>query len=340
MNTSTPAQPRHLRSSLEWLGLTWDVAIMALVAANLVLIVFDSLFAASLVQAGVNALSPVFHDWYQASVHANFITIDLYFVAVFAADVLLGWGIALYTRRYFRWFYYPFVHWYDVMGCVPLAGFRWLRVLRVIALALRLQRLGIINLWDWRVVELLRHYYDILVEEVSDRVVVKVLEGVETEVRSGGGRFQSQVMKDVVRPRKDQFATGISRQLEAVITRAYQDNRADIRRYLDKIVDGAVHGNAAIAGLARVPMLGSAATRSLEWALRDTVYNIVDEIVAGLGTREFEQMLHKLFDSVFEMLMNEDAAEKAEIRDIILEVLELVKAQVRVQRWRDAGSLG
>ncbi|MDN5924901.1 MAG: hypothetical protein L0H70_07870, partial [Xanthomonadales bacterium] len=267
MNTSTPAQPRHLRSSLEWLGLAWDVAIMALVAANLVLIVFDSLFAASLVQAGVNAVSPVFHDWYKASVHANFITIDLYFVAVFLADVLLGWGIAINTRRFSRWFYYPFVHWYDVLGCIPLAGFRWLRVLRVIALALRLQRLGVINLWDWRVVGLLRHYYDILVEEVSDRVVVKVLEGVETEVRSGGGRFQAQVMKDVVRPRKDQFATGISRQLEAVITRAYQDNRADIRRYLDKIVDGAVHGNAAIAGLARVPMLGSAATRSLEWAL-------------------------------------------------------------------------
>ncbi|HBZ99013.1 MAG TPA: preprotein translocase subunit SecA, partial [Pseudomonas sp.] len=52
------------------------------------------------------------------------------FVAVFLLDVLLGWTVALFERRYARWYYYPFAHWYDVLGCIPLAGVRWLRGLR------------------------------------------------------------------------------------------------------------------------------------------------------------------------------------------------------------------
>lgn len=340
MSTTTAPGTRFSNTSLEWAGVAWDVAIMALVTVNLVLIVFDSLFAAHPVAAGVNAISPTLHDWYQTSVHANFVTIDLYFVAVFAADVLLGWAIAMHRRRFSRWFYYPFVRWYDVLGCVPLAGFRWLRVLRLIALALRLQRLGLINLWNWRIVAVLRGYYDILVEEVSDRVVLKVLDGIQDEVRTGGAQLQSKLMNDVVRPRKQDLAASVSRKLEAVVTRAYEDNRADIQRYLDTIVDGALHGNAAIAGLGRVPMLGSAATRSLEWALRDTVHSVVEEVVAGLDSQEFEQMLHRIFDSVFEILTNEEAVETPEIRNVVLEILDLVKAQVKVQRWREADTPG
>lgn len=338
MNPEFPKKPARLRASYEWLGLAWDVGIMVLVAANLVLIVFDSIFVAHPVAAAVRALSPLFHDWYKTTVHANFITIDLYFVAVFAVDVLLGWSIAIRRRRFYRWFYYPFVHWYDVLGCIPLAGFRWLRVLRLIALALRLQRLGVINLWNWRVVALLRSYYDIGMEEVSDRVVLKVLDGVQDEVRNGGADFQAQLMNGVIRPRKDRLAVDVGQQLQAVVARVYSDNRAEIRRYLDSIVDGAVHGNAAIAGLGRVPVLGTAATRSLEWALRDTVHNVVEEIVAGLSRQEFEQMLHKLFDSVFELLESEEAVASGQVRDIVVEVLDLVKAQVKVQRWREVSN--
>src|SRR5699024_12405934 len=104
------------------------------------------------------------------AVFPTFAFIDLCFVAVFAADVLFGWAVAIWQRTYYRWFFYPFLHWYDVLGCIPLSGFRWLRVLRLIALGVRLQRLEIIDVRNWRQYACLRHYYDIVVEDRSDRV--------------------------------------------------------------------------------------------------------------------------------------------------------------------------
>ena len=102
----------------------WEAFIVLLVCINLSLILFDSLFALQPVSAVLADLVPELHARYQQSVHANFQYIDLGFVAIFVLDVLLGWTVALFERRYARWYYYPFAHWYDVLGCIPLAGLR------------------------------------------------------------------------------------------------------------------------------------------------------------------------------------------------------------------------
>lgn len=335
MSPRRPMLRRPARATLEWAGLIWDIGVMFLVTLNLVLIVFDTLFVAETFANMVGVVSPAFRSWYADSVHEHFITIDLYFVAVFLFDVLLGWSVAIWQRTYHRWFFYPFVRWYDVLGCIPLAGFRWLRVLRVIALGVRLQRLGMIDVRNWRVYAFLKKYYDILVEEVSDRVVVNVLDGVQEEVHSGGGELSRRVITDVVQPRKQQLVGAVRTRAERAVTRAYESNREEIQGYVANLVDRAVAGNTAIAGLERIPMLGTAVTRSIEWAIRDAVNNVLDEAVAGLDSDEFDTMVQNVADSVFELLLDEEAASDPEVTRAMVEVIDLLKEQVRVQRWKE-----
>lgn len=309
---------------------------MVLVVLNLVLIVFDTLFAADVFARLVGVVSPAFREWYAHTVHANFYSIDLYFVAVFALDVLIGWGIAAWRRTYHRWFFYPFVRFYDVLGCIPLAGFRWLRVLRVIALAVRLQRLGLIDVRDWYAYAVFRKYYSILVEEISDRVVVNVLGGVQEEVKSGAGDLSRRVITEVLRPRKQDLVTAIRARAGRTVTHAYRDNRKQIQTFVSSTVDRAVGGNTAIAGLERIPMLGTAVTRSIEWAIRDAVSNVLDEIVEGLDSQQFDAMVQDIADSVFDMILQDEVVtDESGIDEAIVEIIDLLKDQVEKQRWKE-----
>ncbi len=174
----------HLPKAVEYAHIGWDLLILAAVVLNLSLLLFDSLFLIGPINQAIAAIAPGFHRFYDTAIHSRFIAIDLVFVSFFIADVLLGWAVAIAERRYHRWFFYPFVHWYDVLGCIPLSGFRWLRALRVISLLHRLHRLRLIDVTRWSVYRFFAKYYDILLEELSDRIALRLLGNAQEQIMS------------------------------------------------------------------------------------------------------------------------------------------------------------
>lgn len=313
----------------------WDLLIIALVATNLALILFDSLFALAPAAAAVEWLSPTFHHWYRDSIHANFQHIDLAFVAIFLADVLIGWAAAIWQRRYHRWFFYPFVHWYDVLGCIPLAGFRWLRALRVLALLLRLHRLGWIDIKHWRIYRVCYKYYDILLEELSDRIVVKVLSGVQEEVMAGGGELPAQLAEEVLRPRQQALVDAIAGGISDVVNSGYQDNREEIRDFVAGIVRGSVQRNAAARGLEKVPLVGSRVVGIIDDTIADTIGDAVDEAMRELNEMEYAALIDHITDAVLQRMSSGGGGEPhGGWRAMVADTLELLKQQVSEQRWK------
>lgn len=323
------------RSFSERLLLLWDLAIIALVSLNVALILFDALFAVGPLSNAFAGLWQGGHDWYESNIHANFVTIDLAFVAVFVVDVLAGWIMAIVQQRYYRWYFYPFARWYDVLGCIPVAGFRFLRVLRVITIIVRLQRLGVIDIRNWAVYKTFMVYYDIVVEEISDRVVIKVLSGAQDELRSGGQELSQRVVREVIQPRQQRLVNAASTQVENAITSAYKANREELQAYVSNVVNHAVNNNPALKNLERVPMLGSFVSRALDDAITDVVNNVLDEAVNGLSSADFDALAQNITDSVISRLLADDIGDTSEVRDAVVEVLDLVKEQVAVQRWRE-----
>lgn len=323
------------RTPVERLLLLWDLAMVALVSLNLALIAFDMLFAVDALAAGFAAIAPAWHDWYARTIHAHFLAIDLVFVTLFVLDVLLGWLVAIVQRQYYRWYFYPFIHWYDVLGCIPVAGFRLLRILRVISILIRLQHLGLIDMRNWALYRHLMVYYDIVVEEISDRVVINVLTGAQREIQTGGNVLTQRIIKEVVQPRQTQLVGAVGSRVERAIIKAYQDNRPEIRDYIARLVRNAVHGNTALQNLERVPMLGSFVSHALNQAITDTIHDVVDEAVNGLETEQFDHLVQHITDAVIAQLLEHEAQESSEIGDAVVEVLDLVKEQVSVQQWRN-----
>jgi len=309
----------------------WEAFIVLLVCINLSLILFDSLFALQPVSAVLADLVPELHARYQQSVHANFQYIDLGFVAIFVLDVLLGWTVALFERRYARWYYYPFAHWYDVLGCIPLAGLRWLRVLRVGALLIRLQRLGLIDMRGWAIYGLFSRYYYLLIEELSDRVMVRLFGRLQQEIGASDD-LSRRLLQEVVRPRKQRLLNDISRRLQDMLETGYRDNRGAIEGYVSQLIHQALQNNPEMHNLRRLP-LGNRLASTLDDALSDIAARLLQGAVEGMRGPQFQALAGNLADEFFDAWVYQDKNTDLALEELLVDVIEVLKQQVLDRRW-------
>ncbi|WP_192036258.1 ion transporter [Halomonas sp. YLGW01] len=323
---------RTTSPALERVHLVWDLLIIVLVIANLALLLFDSLYLMPPLNAAFEAVAPGLHGAYDRHIHANFLTIDLAFVAVFLLDVLLGWAVAIAERHYHRWFFYPFVHWYDVLGCIPLGAFRLLRILRVISLLHRLQRMGLIDVRRWYLYTVVAKYYDILLEELTDRIAIRMLDNVQQELRAGDG-LSAPLMERVVRPRKQALIREISQRLGAMAGDAYAHNRDDTLRYVRGLVGRTLSESPELKRLGRLP-LGSQLARGLEASLSDLACHLVDEALEGLRSAEFSALVEHLAESGFDAWLRTDPQTEQITEQVLVDMLELLKEQIAVKGWQ------
>lgn len=323
---------RTTSPALERAHLVWDLFIIALVIANLGLLLFDSLFLLPPLNAAFEAVAPGLHGAYERHIHANFLTVDLAFVGIFLLDVLLGWAVAIAERHYHRWFFYPFVHWYDVLGCIPLGGFRLLRILRVISLLHRLQRMGLIDVRRWYLYGVAAKYYDILLEELTDRIAIRMLDNVQQEIRAGDG-LSAPVIERAVQPRKQALIREISQRLEAMAGDAYDRNRDDTLRYVRGLVGRTLAESPELRRLARLPM-GGPLTRGLEASLSDLACHLVDEALAGLKSSEFSALVEHLAESGFDAWLRTDPETERITEQVLVDMLDLLKEQIAVKGWQ------
>ena len=325
-----PAEGRRERLR-DGLHAAWEVFIVLLVCINLGLIVFDSLFIVPPINQAIANWLPDLHQQYDATIHRNFQLIDLGFVAIFVLDVLLGWTVALFERRYARWYYYPFAHWYDVLGCIPLTGFRWLRVLRVGSLLIRLQRLGLIDMRRWAVSGVVYRYYSLLLEELSDRVMVRLFSRMQQEIGASDD-LSRRLLEEVVRPRKERLLNDLSRRMQSMLETGYRDNRGAIEGYVGGLIHQALLNNPEVSSLRRLPMGGRVAD-TLDGALADIAARLLQGAADGLQSPQFQRLARSLADEFFEAWVYQDEHTDLALEELLVDVIEVLKQQVLDRRW-------
>ncbi|WP_459702693.1 ion transporter [Stutzerimonas marianensis] len=326
-----PDQAKARQRRLDGLHALWEAFIVLLVCINLGLILFDSLFALTPLRELFASWLPGLHARYETLIHRNFQHIDLAFVAIFVLDVLLGWTIALFERRYARWYYYPFAHWYDVLGCIPLAGLRWLRVLRVGSLLIRLQRLGLIDMRQWAVYGVARRYYVLLLEELADRVMVRLFSRMQQEIGASDD-LSRRLLEDVVRPRKERLLDDLSRRMHAMLENGYRDNRGAIEGYVGGLIHQALANNPEVASLRRLP-LGGRVADTLDDALADIAARLLQGAAEGLQSAQFQRLARNLADECFEAWVYQDETTDLALEELLVDIIEVLKQQVLDRRW-------
>lgn len=325
----------NLKSSHQLVWFIIDLLMLGLIIINLAFIVWDSVYNFIAIQNALSENLPALQAFYHP-IHENFILYDSMFVAVFLAEFFLRWGYAIKAKIYDRWYFYPFIHWYDLIGCIPVGSLRFLRILRVISIIYRLHQYKIIDVTGTGMYRFVNFYYEAFMEELSDRIVAKVLSGVQHEIKLGSPLFE-KIQNDILYPRRDMLSGWISQRVAEAAQEGYLPNRGALKIYLEDRVDHALEQNVELSRLKYLPVVGSTIKDTLEDAVGDIVANVIQQILEDLASSSNHGFIDDIVNALIRKPGSPDADEDRNdaLITLINEIIEAIKGQVKVKRWRE-----
>jgi hypothetical protein len=324
----------NLKSSHQLIWFLIDFLMLGLLIINLSFIIWDSIYNFVAVQNLLKDYAPALQSAYHP-IHERFIFYDLIFVAIFLSEFVLRWGYSIRAKVYDRWYFYPFIHWYDLVGCIPVGSLRFLRILRVISIIYRLHQYKIIDFTNTRLFRFVNFYYEAFMEELSDRIVLKVLSGVQEEVRRGSPLFE-RIQQDILYPRREMLSDWISERVAVAGKEGYVPNRGALRAYLENRVDQALKQNLELSRLKYLPVVGPTIQDTLENAVGDIVANVIHQILEDLASTSNHAFIEDIVNVFLpEPGQQQEEAENEALINLILEVVDAIKDQVRVKHWRE-----
>ncbi|WP_144776025.1 hypothetical protein [Marinobacter maritimus] len=325
----------NLKSSHQLIWFIIDFLMLGLLVINLVLIIWDSIYNFVAIQNLLKEHLPAFQAAYNP-IHENFILYDAMFVAVFLTEFFVRWGYAIRAKVYDRWYFYPFIHWYDVIGCIPVGSLRFLRILRVISIVYRLHQYKIIDVTGTGLYRFVNFYYEAFMEELSDRIVAKVLSGVQHEIKLGSPLFE-KIQNDILYPRREMLSGWISQRVAQAAKEGYVPNRGALRSYLEDRVDHALKQNVELSRLKYLPVVGSTIQETLEDAVGDIVANVIQQILEDLASSSNHAFIEDIVNAFIRGPGEPDTDEERNdaLIALIIEIIDAIKGQVKVKRWRE-----
>ncbi|WP_203300317.1 hypothetical protein [Marinobacter sediminum] len=325
----------NLKSSHQLIWFIVDFVMLGLLIINLAFIIWDSIYNFVAVQDLLKQYTPDFQRLYHP-IHDRFIFYDMIFVSIFLSEFFLRWGYAVKAKVYDRWYFYPFIHWYDLVGCIPVGSLRFLRILRIISIIYRLHQYKIIDVTNTKLYRFVNFYYEAFMEELSDRIVLKVLSGVQQEVKRGSPLFD-RIQRDILYPRRAMLADWISTRVAEAAHVGYVPNRGALRSYLEDRVDNALKQNLELSRLKFLPVVGPTIQETLEEAVGDIVANVIHQILEDLASASNHAFIEDIVNVFLPSpdQVESDETENEALINLTIEIIDAIKAQVRVKYWRE-----
>lgn len=325
---------RKLQEARQTPWLVLDLVMVFLVIVNLTFIVFDTLYGAQAFRSLLEEVAPAFSEFYGAEIHPDFLFYDLIFIAIFLAVFAFEWAMAVRNRTYPRWYFFPFMRWYDLVSCIPVGSLRLLRLLRLASLLIRLHKMGIVDLTDSRVYRFFEFYFNVFIDEVTDRVIVRTLDDVRREVEDENP-VARQIITEVIAPQRQLLIDHLSRRIGLVAQQSYDQHKEVVREYVESVVGDAIEADPGIQGLQRVPVLGRTVTDTLRQSIGDIVYRVFDRVIGDVSAAEHNRLVDEAVSVMIDAIL-EDHPELGDIGTrIMVEAIEVIKERVRVQHWKE-----
>lgn len=308
---------------------------VALVLINLSWLIVDSAIRGSVtIRHALEQHAGGVFGVYETYVHDNFALVDMAFVAVFLCEFFLRWMIAAKRRVYHRWFFYPLIHWYDLLGCIPIGSMRFLRILRLVAIVHRMHRLGLIDIKKFYLYRVFAKYREVVTEEISDRVVVHVLSDVQREITQGSPVVE-RIWSEVVAAHKDAISAQLVKSGETMLRQTLDAQQPALHAYTERVLNEALSRSQHVFhSVDAIPILGRTFVRQIEDAIRVIVNNVISELVDDAKVLDLTLVKAEVEKLVNQAFADRDVRVESLMRQTICDALEIVKEEVKVQQWK------
>jgi hypothetical protein len=324
---------KRLRESHEGKWFLLDFFMLLLLVINLFLLIVDVLYSIDVIRGWLLDYVPKLAAAYQP-IHEKFLLIDLCFVSLFLTEFVVRWSVSVRQKTYLRWYFYPFIHWYDLVGCIPLGATRIFRFLRVFSIVYRLQKFGIIDLRETGLYRFVWFYYEVLLEELTDRVIIKSLSDLQGELE-GNSQIVEDILQQVVYTRKETLASWVSLSMSHVGNSIERNKEGIVTQHLIDSVSEAMSKNEEVARLRSIPVIGKSLEGRLERGVADIVVSTIVNLLNEMST---EKMLSLLEKNQLDRSAHGDSAQEGEInmemRLMLDDCIEVIKKHVSKQKWK------
>lgn len=177
-------------------------------------------------------------------------------------------------------------------------------------------------------------YYRILLEELSDRIVLNVLDGVQQEIREGN-YINRQLAHDILAPHRTRIAPWIASLLADVGSGLRDQHQAQLQRYLEVSVQQAIHQNPDLQKLKkRLLFAGPVIEDELQRIIAGLLSQIVNGLLSDLSQPDNKALADVAGNLLDSLTTPRDDEDNDTLRLIILDTLDIIKARVEVQQWK------
>ncbi|MFW2746066.1 preprotein translocase subunit SecA, partial [Acinetobacter baumannii] len=271
-------------------------------------------------------------SFYRTHLHPWVITSEAWFIGFLIIELLVRWGIAIVYKHHKRWFFFPFIHWYEILAIIP--QLRFLRLFRAGIIAYRLHELGYSVIPEsWRKTGLF--YYRVVMEELSDRVVITVIDGIRYELETSSSH--KQIIHDLVNHHREQFTVTLTSLLQESLATALKEQKPAITRAVGQIVDQAIEDTPELTQLLRlIPLVGG----RIEQQIQSIGQRLGENISAGLieplieGSATHPNSTYQLISQKISHINIDNHELEQLVESVVFETLEAVRKQVKVKQWQ------
>jgi hypothetical protein len=257
----------------------------------------------------------------------HFWKIDLPFLILFWIEFMVRWILAVKRRTYARWYFFPIFYWYDLLSLIPVTALRPLRLLRVVSIYMRLRQSDLSNVGRDILSRGVAYISNIITEEVSDRVAVRLLDEYREEIEDG---THVRITRAVVQPRREQIEQVLVRQLRSILTD--EETLERFRQLLELNLENAVEESESLRSLPLPHIVVKPVVRTVGEVLLDTT---LETISSTLDSPEGEEAVQAVAASIIDAVFTGPAIEEIEslAKDISLQVIDHMKEVVEVKKW-------
>ena len=256
-----------------------------------------------------------------------FWVLDLPFLILFWIEFCVRWILAIKRKTYSKWFFFPMFNWYDVLGLIPVAVFRPFRLLRAVSMYMRLKRSELSNVGKDIFTRTVLYFSNIITEEVSDRVALRILSEFHEEVQDG---THTRIARSVIEPRKPEIEEVIVIQLRQTLTDP--ETIHQLRSLLQLNLAKAVEESEALQAVPLPNVVLRPAVRAIGEVILDTT---METVAATLDSPDGEEAVRQVAGAILDDVFYGPGLVQAEslVKEITLQVIDHMKDVVSVKKW-------
>ena len=193
-----------------------------------------------------------------------------------------------------------------------------------------------------RIVDLQKIYFvkkiikivNIIIEEVSDRVVLNVLRGIRTDFAEGRP-ISKAIMSDVVEPQKDKVIDLFFTKFADVSTDTYKEYQDDLKEYIQQKARDAVKNNRELNKLTAMPVIGTSIRGIIEKSVANTAYETVSGVISDIASEKGAEVLKNITSKISDMVFKDMEEQLGEIvKNVVVSSLDLIEKETNVKQWR------